>query len=86
MLILTNLSWAKSIFEIVKGKNPSLWWVLLGTLFALLAVLYIPFLRALFHFSVLSVLGLAIAFGGGIVSLVWFEGFKLVAKRFRPRV
>jgi Ca2+-transporting ATPase len=80
MLILTNLSWTKGILTIVKGKNPALWWVLLSALLALLAVLYTPLLRNLFHFSTLPISGLAIAFGGGVASLIWFEGFKLATK------
>jgi Ca2+-transporting ATPase len=85
MLIVTNLSWSQNLVKIVKTKNKALWSVLLGTLVALIAVLYIPFLRNLFHFSVLSIHDVAIAFISGIASLFWFEGLKLMNKN-KPAV
>jgi Ca2+-transporting ATPase len=36
-------------------------------------VLYVPFLRRLFHFSTLHPLDLAICLAGGFVSILWFE-------------
>ncbi|MFH1876250.1 MAG: cation-translocating P-type ATPase [Candidatus Omnitrophota bacterium] len=81
MLILTNLSWSKGLVSILKTKNKALWLVLLGTLAALAAVLYVPFLRRLFHFSTLSLEDIGIAFAAGTLSLVWFEGFKFIARR-----
>jgi Ca2+-transporting ATPase len=76
MLIITNLSWSKNIIEILKAKNQAMWWVLSGTLAALAAVLSVPFLRSLFHFSPLSATGLGFALAGGVMSLLWFEGLK----------
>ncbi len=81
MMIITNLSWSKNLFEIIKGKNSALVWVLMMTFIALMAVLYLPFLRALFHFEILTFLDLLIAFAGGIISLIWFEIFKFVTKK-----
>lgn len=81
MLIVTNLSWSKNIIEILKVKNQSMWWVLSGTAVALTAVLCVPFLRSLFHFSPLSLRELVLALTGGIVSLLWFEGLKFVWRK-----
>jgi len=78
MLIITNLSWSCGLIRILKAKNRALWWVLAAALTALMAVLYMPFLRSLFHFSVLSASGLAITFVSGIASLLWFEGLKVL--------
>ncbi|MEI8349003.1 MAG: cation-translocating P-type ATPase [Candidatus Omnitrophota bacterium] len=80
MLIITNLSWSKNIIGIIKSKNKALWWVILGALVALAMAIYIPALRNLFHFSVLSAQEILITFIGGITSLIWFEGLKLFNK------
>jgi Ca2+-transporting ATPase len=44
--------------------------------FFLSMVLYIPFLRGLFHFSTLHVDDLIICLAAGVISILWFEGFK----------
>ncbi|MFA6357884.1 MAG: cation-translocating P-type ATPase [Candidatus Omnitrophota bacterium] len=82
MLIITNLSWSKNLVGILRSKNKALLAVMCGALAALMLVIYVPALRNLFHFSVLSVGDLLIAFVSGIISLVWFEGFKALNKKF----
>ena len=81
MLILTNLSWSQHIFKIVRSKNDALRSVVIGALVALLLVLYVPFLRRLFHFSILEGPDILITFASGIVSLLWFEGLKMFHSR-----
>ncbi len=81
MLIMTNLSWSKNLGAIIKLKNKALWGVVLTAISALLLVIYVPALRNLFHFSVLSVLDLLIALASGVVSLLWFEVFKKLSLR-----
>jgi P-type Ca2+ transporter type 2C len=85
MLILTNLSWKQNIYRIVRQKNAALWWVMGGTLTALAVVLYTPGLRSLFHFEVLHANDLLIALLGGVASLAWFEGLKLLGKSLPAR-
>jgi len=80
MLIITNLSWSKSFIQILSMKNKALWLMVAGVLIALLLIIYLPFLRKLFHFSVLSWEDLLIAFISAVVSLVWFEGMKQLNK------
>jgi Ca2+-transporting ATPase len=58
-----------------------LWWVVCGALAALGLVIYVPILRNLFHFSVLSLEDLLIALVSGIFSLAWFEGLKALNKK-----
>lgn len=77
LLILSNLSWTKNIFQIIASKNKAFWLVACGAIIALLAVLYIPFLRSLFHFSYLHLNDLLLAFFIGALSLVWFEVIKI---------
>ena len=81
MLIVTNLSWSQGIFKIIRNANKPLWTVVAATLTALMLVLYVPFLRNLFHFSFLSAEDLAITLFGGIISLLWFEGLKALNRK-----
>jgi P-type Ca2+ transporter type 2C len=81
MLIVTNLSWSQGIFKLIRSRNHALWWVLSATFVALIAVLYVPFLRVLFHFAILTLDDLVVAFACGSLSLVWFELLKAVNAR-----
>lgn len=76
MLIVTSLSWSKSLVQILRTENKALWTVLLGTIIALLLVLYVPFLRALFHFAQLHISDVLLLLAAGFISLVWFEVIK----------
>jgi Ca2+-transporting ATPase len=59
-----------------------MWWVAGGSLVFLALVLYVPFLRVLFHFSTLHPSDVALCVGAGAVSLGWFESLKVFG-RFR---
>jgi Ca2+-transporting ATPase len=76
-LILTNRSWSRPILATLRAPNAALAWVLAGALLALGLVLYVPFLRSLFHFALLHPADLAICLVGGAFSIVWFEALKL---------
>ena len=53
-----------------------MWWVV-GSAFVFLAlVLYVPFLKALFHFSTLHPGDIGVCVGAGAVSIAWFETLK----------
>ena len=79
-LILTNRSWSRVILHTLRSPNTALWWVMGGALFFLGTVLYVPFLRTLFHFDMLHPVDLIICLAGGIVSILWFEGLKIVRR------
>ncbi|MCC3600912.1 MULTISPECIES: cation-translocating P-type ATPase [unclassified Microcoleus] len=79
-LILSEGSTSHLSFKILKSPNPALWWVLGGGLLFLGLVLYVPFLRHLFSFSLLRAIDLAICLGGGLISLLWFELLKQTTK------
>jgi Ca2+-transporting ATPase len=81
-LIVSNRSWSKTIFAILRTPNPAMWWVAGGSLVFLALVLYVPFLRVLFHFSTLHPSDIALCVGAGVVSLGWFESLKVFG-RFR---
>ncbi|MGE5192630.1 MAG: cation-translocating P-type ATPase [Deltaproteobacteria bacterium] len=78
-LILANRSWSRSILETLRTPNRALWWVVGGTVTFLAVVLYVPFVRDLFHFATLHGDDLLVCLGNGAASILWFE----LLKRFR---
>jgi Ca2+-transporting ATPase len=59
-LIFANLSWSRTVLTTIRSPNPALRWVLVGTITFIGLVLYVPFLRDVFHFSTLHADDLAI--------------------------
>lgn len=86
VLIITNLSKTENVIKIFQSKNQSLFWVLGGTLVFLGCVLYIPFLRNLFHFSYLHLIDLSIGLGVSLIMLVWFEIIKMLRLQKNKRI
>lgn len=80
-LILTNRSWRESIFSMLKVKNNALPWVVLGAVCFLLLVIYVPFLRDLFHFRFMHVPDMLISLGAGIATILWFEFIKFIVRK-----
>ncbi len=80
-LILTNRSWSRTILATLSTRNVALWIVTAGATAFLGLVLYIPFLRRLFHFAALSAQDLVVCFAAGIASILWFEAWKLFVRR-----
>ncbi len=80
-LILTNRSWSRTILSTLRLPNAALWWIIGGAIFFLGMVLYVPFLRGLFHFSRLHLLDLTISLAAGVVSILWVEAFKMLNRR-----
>ncbi len=84
MLILTNRSWTRPVIATLRTPNPAIWWVVGGAFSVLVLVIYVPFLQLLFRFSVLHSLDVVICLAGGVASLLWFEGWKLLRNRATP--
>ena len=80
-LILTNRSWLRTILATVSSRTRALWIIVLSTLVFLGLVLYVPFLRDLFHFGFLHPVDILMCLGAGVISVMWFEAFKLVYGR-----
>lgn len=75
-LIAANLSWEQDIIKTIK-ENRALWLIAGGALFSLSIVMYVPFLRELFHFSVLHPDDILVAGIAGILSVIWFKQRKI---------
>ncbi|MBZ5705488.1 MAG: cation-translocating P-type ATPase [Acidobacteriia bacterium] len=76
-LIFTNRSWGRTILATLHSPNPSLWWVIGGTIGFLGLAIFVPFLRELFRFSVLHPVDLAVCVGAAACSILWFEALKV---------
>jgi Ca2+-transporting ATPase len=79
-LILTNRSWSRTIFATMKMPNKALWWVLGGAAAFLAVALYVPWPRDLFRFESLNGRDLGICVVAGVVSILWFEGLKILRR------
>src|SRR5262245_11509795 len=75
-LIFANRSWSRSIISTLRSRNAALWWVVGGAIGFLVAVLYVPYLREVFHFAALRPYDLVICMAAGALSVVWFEVVK----------
>jgi P-type Ca2+ transporter type 2C len=80
-LILVNRSWSHTIIGGLLKKNAALWWVTAGTIGMLALLLSFTATRDLFQFTVMHPTDLGISLVAGIVSVVWFEIYKLVQHR-----
>jgi P-type Ca2+ transporter type 2C len=84
-LIFANRSWTNTIWETQRSPNAALWWITGGALVVLGMMLYVPFLRDFFRFSVMHPGDVLVAGLAGFFGVVWFEALKLAKKRwFRP--
>lgn len=81
-LILSNRFWSKNVLASLRYKNTSLSIIIAATLAILTLVIYVPFLRELFHFGTLHPNDLVICLGAGVACTLWFEAVKYFS---RPR-
>jgi Ca2+-transporting ATPase len=84
-LILTNRSWTRTILKMLRAPNDALWWVVGGAAVFLALVLYVPFLRNLFRLSYMHAVDIFICLGAGVMSILWFEGLKIIDIRKKLR-
>lgn len=81
MTILTNRSWESNLFQIIATPNSSVKWIIGGTILFLVAVLAVPFLQDLFKFEPLSMLQILASVVVGLLTVVWFEVYKMLKKK-----
>jgi P-type Ca2+ transporter type 2C len=80
-LILINRSWRHSMISMIRSPNAALWWVVAGAVLFLGLALGIPLLRGAFRFAALRWIDIGLALLAGVISITWFELFKLTIKR-----
>ncbi len=80
-LIFANRSHSRLILTTLRMRNAALWWIVGGTLLFLCLILYIPGVRDLFDFSLLSPKELALCLSAGIASILWFEVLKVLTRQ-----
>jgi P-type Ca2+ transporter type 2C len=85
-LIFVNRSWTYTVFARLGTRNAALWWVTGGTVACLVALLSFPATRELFRFSVMHPIDIFVAVGAGMLSVAWFEVYKVIARRRGLRV
>ena len=75
-LILTNVSWSRSIIATLRSPNEAMWFVV-GAAFVFLGLaIYVPVLSQLFRFHSLGALEVAVSILAGLSSVLWFEAVK----------
>jgi P-type Ca2+ transporter type 2C len=77
-LIVSERSSDRIGLKTFQFRNTAFWGVMSGGLVFLALVLWVPFLRQLFSFSLLHPIDIVICLGGGAISLFWFELLKIL--------
>jgi len=77
-VIISNRSWTTSFFRLIFIKNTTVKWVVGGAIFFLLLVLNVPFLLNLFQFEKVGLLEGVICAAAGLLSITWFEFYKII--------
>jgi Ca2+-transporting ATPase len=83
MLIVVNRSWTQSVAATIRYRNRALNWILVGAVVFLALILSVPLLRDLFSFSTLNAGQIGLGLGAAVLSVAWFEIYKIV-KKSRP--
>jgi len=81
LLIVTNLSWSNHLIRILRSTNRTTWAIICGSVIFLLIILYVPFLRGVFHFAPLHADDLVVTFIAGVTSIIWFEVLKVFRRQ-----
>jgi len=79
-IILSNRSWSENIFRILVTPNKTVKWIAGGAVVFLVLCLNIPFLLDLFQFEKIQFLNALICIVAGLLSITWFEIYKLVKR------
>jgi len=80
-VILSNRSWTRNIFQIIKTPNKTVKYVVGGATFFLILILNVPFLLNLFQFEKISLNEALICAAAGFSSIIWFEMYKVFTNR-----
>ena len=67
-----------NIFKIIVTPNRAVFWVVGGAVFFLALILNIPFFLDLFQFQRPTLVNVVICVFAGLITIVWFEIYKLI--------
>jgi Ca2+-transporting ATPase len=84
-LIASNRSLTLGLLDILGQPNRSQWLIMGGALLALVCVLGLAPLRAVFYFALPSAAGLAAALVAGLAAMAWFELLKTIYRWWPAR-
>lgn len=84
-LIYTNRSWTRGVGPLLRSRNAAMGRVAGAALIFLAAVLSVPVLRGLFHFTTLHPDDAALCFAAGLVSVAWLEALKSASRQAGSR-
>lgn len=82
ILIIVSRSRHEHILNILKRSNPSQKWIIGAATISFMGLLFIPFLRERFDFSMIDTAGVLLIMASGLVSLAWCELTKSIFKTF----
>lgn len=77
-LIFVNRSQSRFVLATLRTPNAAQWWITAGVLVALALLLYVPFLQEIFGFTTPRPLELLLSVAAGLVSVLWFELYKVL--------
>lgn len=83
-LIIVNRSWSRNIWNILRTRNPAMWWVIGCGMAFLALVLYTP-LHTVFHLAPLHWNDTTIPALAALAGLAWSEGIRRATQRFAAR-
>jgi Ca2+-transporting ATPase len=79
-VILSNRSWTRGFFQILRTPNKAVAWIVGGAITFLIMILNIPFLLDLFQFEKIRITEVLLCALLGFSSIIWFEIYKKVKK------
>jgi Ca2+-transporting ATPase len=77
-VIMSNRSWTRNIFEVIIIRNKAAGWVIGGAILFMVLVMNIPFFLQLFQFSKIGITDSLICIGTGLLTITWFEVYKVI--------
>lgn len=80
-LIMVNRSWTEPFYQTFRRQNPAMWIVITAALLLLGLVLSVPILLEHFRFTPLTSGELGMCAIAGLLSVIWFEGYKFVKNK-----
>ena len=84
-LILSSRSQTRPILKTMSYTNAPLWWIMGGTLSAMMLVLYLPYMNGLFRVAAPGAGALLLCLSAALAGVLWYEIYKLWKRTDAPR-